>query len=372
MKKYFNKAVLYEQWRISKWFIIMWFLFVFSVLWNNITILNYMKEKIIDYKIDLRVDFINGDTYLVFIIGFVLIQVFLAFGFNKNINATFIISKPITKPQMFLTKLFVIVSSYFVAILGAILLHFLFTIPYIGVIKSITPDYYSYVLYNGLLSLAHVTLLSCFFMFLQTLYGNSKFAVVASLGTLLYVPILIGTLKVVLSEKLKYTKTFLENISTLVNGTSYYRIINFNDYSKVRVSLREIISPTVYGKNYNLNDIKYTMIFIIAAAILSVILIKLITITARNMKLENAQNLFVYKNVGVVTKSALAFPFALVAPYAVIFIIFGIFEGIGIHFFPNLSIRESDIMALLLNIIGVFLIVPIYKLLGKLIKRFDL
>lgn len=372
MKKYFNKAVLYEQWRISKWFIIMWFLFVFSALWSNISILNYVKNKIIDPNLDLRVSFINGDTYLVFIFGFVLIQVFLAFGFNKNINTTFIISKPITKPQMFLTKLFVIVSSYFVATLGAILLHFLFTIPYIEVIKSITPNYYSYVLYNGLLSLSHVTLLSCFFMFLQTLYGNSKFAVIASVGIPLYLPALMGTLKVVLSEKLKYTRIFLEYISTILDGTSYYRIKNFNDYSKVRVSLWDIITPTAYGKSYNYNAIKYTMIFIIAAAILSATLVKLITTAARNMRLENAQNLFVYKKVGVVTKAALAFPFALVAPYAVIYVIFMIFEGIGIYFFSSFGNGESSIFALMLNVIGLLLIVPIYKLLGKLIKRFDL
>lgn len=224
MKKYFNKAVLYEQWRISKWFIIMWFLYIFSALWNNITILNFVSEKMINRNFNLKVSFINVDAYLIFIFGFVLIQVFMAFGFNKNTTVSFLISKPITKPQMFLTKILVIVSSYFLASLGAILVHFLFTIPYIKIIPSITPNYYSYILYNGLLSLAHVTLLSCFFMLLQTLYGNSKFAVVASVGIPLYLPALMGTLKVVLSEKLKYTRSFLEYIATLANGTSYNNI----------------------------------------------------------------------------------------------------------------------------------------------------
>lgn len=372
MKKYFNKAVLYEQWRISKWFIIMWFLYVFSVLWNNITILNYVSLKLINRNIDLKVSFITVDTYLIFIFGFVLIQVFMAFGFNKNTTASFLISKPITKPQMFLTKILVIVSSYFVATVGAILVHFLFTIPYIKIIPSLTPNYYSYILYNGLLSLVHVTLLSCFFMFVQTLYGNSKFAVVASVGIPLYLPVLMGTLAEILSEKLKYTRNFLEYMSTLVNGTSYNNITKFNDYTQVRTSLWNIITPTVNQGTYNYNDIKSTMIFVVAGIIISALLLKLITTTSRNMKLENAQNLFVYKEVGVVTKAALAFPFALVAPFAVLFIIAAIIEGLGMNSFLTFGRGESSVMVLILNIIGFLLIVPIYKLLGKLIKRFDL
>jgi|GEM_PF-6719132 len=372
MKKYFNKAVLYEQWRISKWFIIMWFLYIFSALWNNITILNYVSEKMINRNFNLEVSFINVDAYLIFIFGFVLIQVFMAFGFSKNTTVSFLISKPITKPQMFLTKILVIVSSYFLATAGAILVHFLFTIPYIKIIPSIAPNYYSYILYNGLLSLVHVTLLSCFFMFVQTLYGNSKFAVVASVGIPLYLPTLISTLEMVLSEKLKYTRSFLEYIHTIVNGTSYKNITRFNDYTQVRTSLWNIITPTVNQGTYNYNDIKDTMIFVVAGIIISALLLKLITITSRNMRLENAQNLFAYKEVGVVTKAALAFPFALVAPFAVLFIITAIIEGLGINLFPNFGIRESNIMVLILNIIGFLLIAPIYKFLGKLIKRFDL
>lgn len=360
MRNYFNKALFFQQW-ISLRFIIagvtlFWIFYSSNMVRNE---LGYWYSQVIygNGFILPGINFKISISLFYFLVIISAVMVMLIMGIGKYKKFIFYGGQPLTRNQLIGTNgIFVATFSIAMVLIDYYirLLSFLKNRKFFEVIEV---DYFKIINVRLLILIGLLLALTAFFFLIQGLYSNAVVSSLIGIGAIYYIPVLLTIINGTLSYRFWPIKKFFEKIMYYMN--SYYDSaapdIGFNKFGKW------------YTEFTSFKFINYQHYLLIVVLILITIILWIINFRIYNViKIEKVGSIFHF-NIGErVFKIAVAIFAGLIFTGLII----AIFSTLGVIYrYPEDNNFNKNILPIL-NIVSLILIPIIYKLEGKLIKRF--
>lgn len=279
MKKYFNKALIYQWFESSKTCIVLalllWSFISYKMINGNVSQL----RSDISYFHNRSLITISIENYV--FLGFIFIAIyFMSVGFNKRRNEMFLMSGPYTEKQIKYNELLCICMTLLLFVCVYI---YMAVYVYLKNIEVISIAYgYSYFILVEILRIIFIGLIGILSMLIVLSMFNNTFA---GIGALLFVLpetfiLLFGQLECIISS--------FKN-KNLDNSYSYNEEIVHNSYSP----LKYITSQ------FNISEIDFTYLFYDILILLAIILILYIIYRFVNRPIKNQTGNRIFMSKGI-------------------------------------------------------------------------
>lgn len=362
MRKYFNKALFFQQWITFRFVILgaalFWMYYSSRVVRNELSNL-YMqvyhgKDSSMYFGgIDTRINF-SMFFYVVFISA---IMVMLAMGVNKYKKFVFYDGQPITRKQ------FIGTNGIFTGIFSISMVFIDYYIRVLSYLKNrkfyevIQMDYFKIISVRALILIALVLTIIAFFFLVQGLYSNAIVSSLLGIGTILYIPVFITVMNDSLSYRFWPLKKFLEKLMNYLN-------LNYNPQAP-NIGFNKVAKW--YYEFTSFQFINYQHYLLIIVLLIIMIILWVINFRVYDViKTEKVGAVFHFDICERVFKIAIAI-FSVVITTVVLILVYQIYRNITIGYIGKDF--EKNVLPIF-NIISLCMVPIIYKLEGKLIKRF--
>lgn len=362
MSKYFNKALFFQQWITYRFVMLgvslIWIYYSSSVISDELSnfysqVFNGKNSSMYFGGISLRLNF----TMFIYLVLISAIMVMLTMGINKYKKFIFYGGQPITRSK------FIGTNGIFTAAFSIVMVFIDYYIRLLQYLKNrkfyevIEFDYLKIINVRALILIALLLAIIAFFFLIQGLYSNSIVSSILGIGAIFYIPVFIGGLNECLSYRFWPIKTFLQKVMRYL--TPSYDIqapaIGSNKFAKWYYEFTLL-------QDINYQHYLFIILLLIVASIIWSINFKIYNV----IKTERVGAMFHFSICENVFKFAVA-AFSLVITSVVLILIYQIYSNIAMGGRPNDF--EENILPIF-NIISVAMVPVVYKLEGKLIKRF--
>ncbi|MCY6959816.1 ABC transporter permease [Clostridium brassicae] len=296
MKKLYNNALFYKDWRTSKWIsIIMTInLFYFKTM-EAFTLISLQKYRMaIDEKFVPNKMWFNGylighnkDGYMISLILVALLTVLLFKGEKQNSTFELLYSMPFKRKEMILSKIKVGFLSIIIPFLVNFIIMTLFYIKnkaYIGSNYSDIPKFY-------FINLLMCLLFFIFLVFIQTIVGQYLIATITAPIILITPYVLVKYLLELVESTLRYSiYPKLWKLTNFYPNLNIYDIANYQNIPMDKVFKNGEWTYSNYKYGYESFGVKIlVMIFLIMVfSLLSVIIYN-------RLKVEKINQLIIFK-----------------------------------------------------------------------------
>lgn len=359
MRNYFNKALLFQQWMTLR-FPILGFVFLWVITCRSQTRneLGSLYRQVVSgvlgkFSYGPTIDF----TLISYAIIISLIAVMISLGRNKYNNFIFYGAQPITRKQFIGTKGIVISICAVVMILIDYYIRILSYLEHRNFYEAFKINYLSIISIRELILVSFTIAAIAFFFFIQGLYSNAIVSSLVGIGVIYYIPYLFNIIHETLSDRFTLIKYYLGRIIVYIN-TSYDSGLPITGANKFAKWYLEFTS----FKFINYQHYLLVVILILISSILWILNFKIYN----KIHVEKVGSIFHFNVCEKIFKSAIAIFGGLASPIVVMTFLFGfqdVYWGTEQYYF------QQNVLAAL-NIVSLFIIPIIYKLEGKLIKRF--
>lgn len=314
MKKYFNKALLYKEYKNAKWFVLGFTLIMFIdkiMIFNDISrsIEELSRNKNLDLesiKTTCHSQVLYSGYKLVFSLFFVALGAFLIFGLdNKNYKK--LLSMPFKKKDIAINKIFVAILSVVIP----------YTVIYLMllIIRAI-----SYASSQAYLSYGDITTWYLFQIFIAmfnmlfiglmlTLCGNNIFALVVSGIFIIYPSFFFDATKTIyrLIFRISLAAQGLGNnvLNNVYSNNEFFEDTSF-------YTLGKYFSPSLYEEQLGQWE-SVNLICIGILIVLSIILIGLIIVSYNKISYEERRKLIPFKGLERFFSFGVSLSFAMLA-----------------------------------------------------------
>lgn len=362
MRKYFNKALFFQQWisfRFVMLGITLFWIYYSSAATKSELIASYGQlfygndSVLSNVSMGININF-TMITYLVLISA---IMIMLVMGINKYKKFIFYGGQPLTRSQ------FIVTNGIFTVIFSVVMVFIDYYIRMLNYLKNrkfyevLEIDYFKIISIRALILIALILAIIAFFFLIQGLYSNGIVASLIGIGAVYYIPVFIRSMYQNLSYRFWPLKKFLEKILNYINlyYNPYEPDIGFNKFGRW---YHEFTSFQFINYQHYL----LIIVLIIITSILWIINFRIYD----SIKAEKVGAVFHFSICEKIFKAAVA-AFSVIITTVVLILIYQIYINITNGYMNDDF--EKNILPIF-NIISLFMIPVIYKLEGILIKKF--
>ncbi|MHC1682023.1 MAG: hypothetical protein AB6733_03595 [Clostridiaceae bacterium] len=360
MRNYFSRALLFQQWITFRFpiigFVFLWVIICRSETRNELSSLYQLaiySQGFGEFGYGLSIN----SRLITYIIVFSAIIVMISMGRNKYNNFLFYGSQPITRKQFIATK-GIFISVFAVAMM--LIDYYVRVLNYLehrNFYKAFNINYLSIVSIRTLIIIGFLLATIAFFFFIQGVYSNSIISSAIGVGAIFYIPSIFTIIHDSLSERFGVIKYYVYRIS-------YYAELNYDSTlpDQGENKFAKWFSDFTYFKFINYQHYLLVLGLLLVTAALWIINLKIYN----KIKIEKVGAIFHFRLSEKVLKVAMAIGLGLMSTVVIMFIIFGFGD---VYWGTKQYYLRENVLAVL-NILSLFTIPVIYKIEGKLLKRF--
>lgn len=292
MKRYLNKALLYKEYRNTKWFVLGVTLIMLVRKFMSLTDIAKMISQNSVNSLELGNVFRDSlflRDEIVFNLIFAALGALLIFGLD-NKNYARILSMPFKKRDIAVNKIFIACLSVTIP----------YTIMYLILLVLKSSNYLNmslYISYGDMTSWFFLQCLTAIFNILfigliLTLCGNNIFAMVVSIIFVYYPSFFFDALRSICRLICRIS------LAARALGNSVYSNVESGlefKYDNIFYGLQDVFCPSTYGEN--LRGYSNFIFSISALIILSIVLITLIILSFKKISYEERKKLIPFKGL---------------------------------------------------------------------------
>lgn len=295
---------------------------------------------------------------IIFFVIFMAVITLLTFYSNKETKYGYIMTQPISRDSMIITKTLGIIMSYAIPFIFYLIVSTILISLNTAAAQSIKLAAYKYVFTEVYIVFCITTFIVVLLQLMQMLFSNNISALAMPALIVSCVAFEISMITITLSPKIEFVRTFLKFL--------YYKI--FGNYKAPGI-------VSLFLDYCNANKIVAGIIFLLISAVIFAITI----LINRKIKYESLSGIFTFKIIKNIFKGIISLLFVLLIESIVSIILVLLFQKIiGLDmdlylsklFEQNNFINEvCEYLVLIINITWIPLTMFVYKIITRIEKR---